>query len=91
MSDATQPEGRSFASRVRRSETNGRSSPPRIVEEENDFPFDRIDFVRIGSAHNACKSEHQERNSDLLQRIVTYVMSRYEPDRLPSTIEIEQR
>ncbi len=90
MSEPLKPNSESFTSSVRHSEAVAKSSP-RIIEGENDFPFDRINFVRIGSAHTSCKPEHRKRNADLFARLVTYVAARYEPDQSPATIEIELR
>ena len=75
----------SFTDRVK-----SRASQPAqsvtVVEEENDFPFESIDFIRIGSAHTLCDLSQDDENADLLLRVSSHIMSRYEPDLMPARV-----
>lgn len=78
----------SFTDRVK-SRTSQSTQSVTVVEAENDFPFESIDFVRIGSAHTVCEPSQDDENADLLLRASTHIMSRYEPDLLPAKVVIE--
>jgi hypothetical protein len=87
--DETQPG--EFAKRIRKRSTSSTSSEVRIVEEENDFPFASLDFIRVGSAHNVSKPENDAVNANLLERIANHVMGIFQPESLPVKIEIEKK
>lgn len=83
------PEPRSFSNRVR---SNNTHVGVIIVEEENNFPFVSIDFVRIGSAHQAITDPSQEQgNIELLEKLINHVMARFEPEHSPSPIVVEHK
>lgn len=67
------------------------SEPVKIVEEENDFPFAYIDYLRIGAAHAVCEPSQDAEHIDLLLRISTHTMRRYEPDLLPAKVSVEYK
>lgn len=63
---------------------------PTIVEAENDFPI-TLNFVRVGSAHQVATDASQEQaNIELLATLIRHVMERFEPDKEPSAIVVEQ-
>jgi hypothetical protein len=82
-----------FADRVKSRKSPTVSSAPsvHIVAAENDFPFARINFLRVGSAHTECEPAHDEANIDLMLRISTHIMSRYEPGRLPAKLSVDYK
>ncbi|MBY0589268.1 hypothetical protein K2X85_19000 [bacterium] len=62
--------------------------PSSVITEENNFPFDRIDFVRLGSAH---AKEERSNRADLRKIIATIahdIERKYQPEKEPSTVEI---
>ena len=63
----------------------------RIIEAENDFPFASINYLRVGSAHTVCAPSEDEENIDLMLRISTHIMSRYEPELLPAQVIVEYK
>lgn len=63
----------------------------RIVDAENDFPFAYIDHLRVGSAHAACEPSQDAENIDLMLRISTHTLRRYEPDLLPAKVSVEYK
>jgi hypothetical protein len=78
----------SFTDRVK-SRTSQPTQSVTIVEAENDFAFESIDFVRIGSAHTVCDPSQDDENANLLLRVS--IMRRYEPDLLPAKVVIEHK
>lgn len=63
----------------------------RIVDAENDFPFAHIDYLRVGAAHAACEPSPDAENIDLMLRISTHTLRRYEPDLLPAKVSVEYK
>ena len=84
------PRPTSFADRVK--PRNSQSTPAiTVVEEENHYPFEHITFMRVGSAHAVCDPGQDEENLNLMLRVSTHIMSRYEPDLLPAKVRIEYK
>ena len=102
MAEDEKPAVGEFSSRVTRLDKPGGSStgsgPPgssgsgvKIVDAENNFPFQRIEFIRIGSAHTVSSGERDTENADLLQRLAEYVMAQFQPEALPTTVEVQEK
>lgn len=62
-----------------------------IIEEENNYPFAHIDFVRVGSAHAVCEPHQDAENIDLLRRVSTHILHRYQPELLPAKVSLEYK
>jgi hypothetical protein len=60
----------SWANRVGKGSGNGHTSNIKIVEEENDFPIEQPNFMRIGSAHAAEHSGERQKLAALLEKFV---------------------
>lgn len=84
------PRSTPFTDRIkpRHSQATESAQSVKVVEAENDFPFASIDHLRVGSAHAACEPNHDAENIDLMLRISTHIMSRYEPNMLPAQVSI---
>lgn len=67
------------------------ASAPQVIEAENHFPFASIDYLRVGSAHAVCEPEQDDEHIELLLRITSHLMSRYEPDLLPAKVTVENK
>lgn len=62
-----------------------------IIEEENNYPFSHIDFVRVGSAHAVCEPHQDAENIDLLRRVSAHILHRYQPELLPAKVSLEYK
>ncbi len=62
-----------------------------IIEEENNYPFAHIDFVRVGSAHAVCEPHQDAENIDLLRRLSAHILHRYQPELLPAKVSLEYK
>jgi hypothetical protein len=61
----------SFTDRNRK---NSEKSTVKVVEEENDFPFDEVTDVRLGSAHAVSSDESRDQHLlELMRRLVAHV------------------
>ena len=80
-----------FCSRIKRTDSKSDGSSAKIVNVENDFPFEHVDFIRIGSAHAVCSPDHDAENADLLLRLASCVMARFQPDQLPATVRFQPK
>jgi hypothetical protein len=80
----------SFSERLKSRNKNSQGAPT-VIEAENDFPI-TLDFVRVGSAHQVAINTSQEQaNVDLLAKIMKHVMERFEPNKKPSPIVVENK
>ena len=102
MAEDEKPVMGEFSSRVTRREKPGAASAwsgssgssgsgVKIVDAENDFPFERIEFIRIGSAHTVSTEERDAENADLLQRLAEFVMAQFQPEELPATVVVQEK
>lgn len=82
-----------FTDRIkpRHSQASEPAKSVKVVEAENDFPFASIDHLRVGSAHAVCEPTQEAENIDLMLRISTHIMSRYEPNLLPAQVAVETK
>ncbi len=83
--------GESFTKRIRSRSNKLLKSNPTIVEEENDFPFESIDFIRVGAAHTEAKPHDESDHVDLFARLVHHTMRIFQPYDPLSKIEIENK
>jgi hypothetical protein len=63
----------------------------KIIAEENDFPFEQVDFVRLGSAHAIERGGNREDLARVLAVYVDMIESRYELDRPRSAITFVEK
>lgn len=96
MAEDEKPVLGEFSSRIARRGKLGEDSASsgsnvKIVDAENDFPFERIEFIRIGSAHTVSSGERAAENADLLQRLAEFVMAQFQPEALPATVEVLEK
>jgi hypothetical protein len=96
MAESDNPVVGEFSSRISRREKSGEASASsgsgvKIVDAENHFPFERIDFIRVGSAHTVSAGERDAENADLLQRLAAFVMAQFQPEALPATVDVQEK
>ena len=87
------PKPTTFTDRIkpRATQVEQPASSPRVIEEENHYPFAYIDYLRVGSAHAVCEPGQDDEQVELMLRISTHIMSRYEPERLPAKVTVDYR
>jgi hypothetical protein len=83
----------SFQDRLRREGYSSRGlqgarSDEGVIKSENDFPFDHVDFIRVGSAHAV---ERYDRHDMIraTESIAHEIEARYEPDHPPSPVIVD--
>jgi len=74
-----------------RKPTGTTSQGIKIVNEENDFEFSSLSFIRVGSAHQVCEPIQDQENADLLERIINHLMRQYEPAADPQQVVIQHK
>jgi hypothetical protein len=58
----------------------------KLIAQENDFPFEQVDFVRLGSAHAVERGGNREDLARVLAVYVELIEQKYEPGRERSEI-----
>ncbi len=59
-----------------------------VIDDENDFPFTKVDFVRVGSAH----AEERYERRDMIratESVARMIEAKYEPARPPSPVVVD--
>ena len=63
----------------------------RIIDSENNFHFETLDFVRLGSAHAVEQGNNREDLARVLAVYVELIEQKYEPDRPRSEIAFVEK
>jgi hypothetical protein len=58
----------------------------KLIEEENDFPFAEVDFLRIGSAHAVERLGDRERLRESLEPMALELRSLYESEQIQQSV-----
>jgi hypothetical protein len=58
------------------------------LENENDFPFATVDFIRVGSAHAVQRCDQQDLIR-AMESIVHEIEAKYQPDHPRSQVVVE--
>lgn len=69
----------------------GGGSGIKVVEEENDFPISKPDYMRIGSAHAVERNGDRKALENLLKKFADIIHTQFGQDPATNTIVIEEK